>query len=138
MSRPGSVPLFALGIIALLIATVVVMGGRTRLVRGTLMDTTPGAEEQSPTPAEAATSERASSEEILTKVRTHIAVPENPPPTVMAILDIALLRKKNAAFYVQAENGDYLILTQNRAILYDPEGDRLLDVVPIKTTKDEG
>lgn len=70
-------------------------------------------------------------QEILSKLRKHMVVPEAPEPTVAAIIDVETLRKRNA-FYAVAKNGDYLIVTTNRAILYDPDTDRVLDVVPVQ------
>lgn len=68
---------------------------------------------------------------IVKKVQRHVRIPDTPEPTVAAILDVAKLRERNA-FYAKAENGDYLIVTQTRAILYDPEGDVILDMVPVQ------
>jgi uncharacterized protein YpuA (DUF1002 family) len=75
--------------------------------------------------------------EIVTKVKQHFNLPdEDGEPTVAAIVDVEQLRKQNA-FYSKAENGDYLIVTTTRAVLYDPEGDRILDVAPVQLQKAE-
>jgi len=68
---------------------------------------------------------------IVTKARKHIDIPTDVEPTVAAIVDVAKLRERNP-FYNKAENGDYLIVTETRAILYDPDKDRILDVVPVQ------
>ncbi len=69
--------------------------------------------------------------EVLAKVRNHIEVPETPAPTVATIIDVEKLKQTND-FYKQAKNGDHLIITQNRAILYAPDRDRIIDVVPVR------
>lgn len=67
---------------------------------------------------------------VLEKLRTHMEVPVEPAPTVATIVDIERLREANE-FYKPAENGDHLIITDRRAILYDPDRDIILDVVPV-------
>ena len=52
-------------------------------------------------------------------------------PTVATIVDVNALRARND-FYKNAKNGDYLIVTPNRAILYDPNRDMIIDVVPVQ------
>ncbi len=44
------------------------------------------------------------------------------------------MRKTND-FYKKAKNGDNLIITQERAILYDPERSVIIDVVPVTIDK---
>mgnify|MGYP007077388691 CR=1 FL=1 len=68
--------------------------------------------------------------EVLGKLRAHINVPETPEPTVATIVNIEQLRQANE-FYTVADNGDHLIITEKRAILYDPDLDVILDVVPV-------
>lgn len=52
-------------------------------------------------------------------------------PTVATIVDVEKLRKQNP-FYNKAENGDFLIVTPTRAILYNEEENKILDVVPVQ------
>lgn len=70
-------------------------------------------------------------QEVLSKVRNHMEVPNNPEPTVATITNIEQLRQSND-FYQAAENGDHLIITEQRAILYDADRDIILDVVPVR------
>lgn len=72
--------------------------------------------------------------EVLEKVRHHIVVPEEPQPTVATIIDINRL-KEASEFYAVADNGDNLIITEKRAILYDPDRDIILDVVPVRINR---
>lgn len=56
--------------------------------------------------------------------------------TVATIVDVEALREQNA-FYNLAENGDFLVITRSRAILYDPEENIILDVVPVQINQAE-
>jgi hypothetical protein len=75
--------------------------------------------------------ETAKSADILASVRKHIALPDDIKPTVAEILDVATLQARNS-FYKNAVNGDYLIVTTTRAILYSPSKDMILDVMPVQ------
>jgi hypothetical protein len=76
-----------------------------------------------------------SSQETANQVRANVAklinIPLDPPPTVAAISDIDKLKESNE-FFAVAQNGDYLILTGNRAILYNLEKNIILDVAPFR------
>lgn len=72
--------------------------------------------------------------EVLVKVRSHMIVAEEPAPTVATIIDINRL-KESSDFYSVADNGDHLIITEKRAILYDPDRDVILDVVPVRINR---
>lgn len=58
-------------------------------------------------------------------------LPEGIDPTVAAIVNVDALRSRNP-FYKKAENGDYLVVTPERAILYDPDKNIILDVAPVQ------
>ena len=75
--------------------------------------------------------------EVLDKVTKHIRIDTEPEPTVATITDIDALRLTNE-FYNKAENGDHLIITETRAVLYDPEADIVLDVVPVVIQPEPG
>jgi len=75
-------------------------------------------------------------QEVLGKIRAHMVIPEEPEPTVATIVDIDRLKEAND-FYSVAENGDHLIITESRAILYDPDNDIILDVVPVQINRDD-
>lgn len=69
--------------------------------------------------------------DILSKVRMHIDLPEDVQATVATIVDVETLRQENP-FYEKANNGDYLIVTSTRAILYAADRDVIIDVVPVQ------
>lgn len=70
---------------------------------------------------------------IIERVRKHMQIPGDVEPTVATIVDVEALRSRND-FYKNAKNGDHLIVTPTRAILYDPDADVILDVVPVQLT----
>ncbi|MEX0650359.1 MAG: hypothetical protein WD200_05135 [Candidatus Andersenbacteria bacterium] len=67
--------------------------------------------------------------EILEKVKKHVIIDEENP-TVATIVDVEKLREKHV-FYQKAENGYHLVITKERAILYDADRDIVVDVVPV-------
>ena len=75
----------------------------------------------------------AAAKAIVDKVRRHIMVPTDIDPTVATIVDVNTLKARNE-FYKNAKNGDNLIVTPTRAILYSPEKDIIIDVVPVQLT----
>ena len=76
-------------------------------------------------------------EEILARVRTHVHVSPESQPTVATIVDVDKLRETNK-FYLKAENGDHLIITKERAILYRASTDVIIDVVPVSAGSSKG
>ncbi|MSR68069.1 hypothetical protein EXS65_04610 [Candidatus Peribacteria bacterium] len=70
---------------------------------------------------------------IVDKVRKHIIISTEIDPTVATIVDVDTLKARNE-FYKGAKNGDNLVVTPTRAILYDPDRDIILDVVPVQLT----
>jgi hypothetical protein len=73
----------------------------------------------------------AQAKEIVGKVKKHMIIPGDVDPTVATIVDVETLKQRND-FYKQAKNGDHLIVTPTRAILYDPDKDLIIDVVPVQ------
>lgn len=76
------------------------------------------------------TNGQAQADAILAKVRMLIDVPTVPAPAVQVIADVEALRKTND-FFKKAENGDSIVITQDRAILYSPVKNIIIDVVPV-------
>jgi len=75
-------------------------------------------------------------QEVLNVVRQYMDIPTDPEPTVATIIDVDALREASE-FYNKAKNGDHLIITENRAILYDPDRKIILDVVPVNINQEE-
>lgn len=74
---------------------------------------------------------REAADRIIREVRKLIAIPEDVEPTVATIIDVETLRERNP-FYSKAENGNHLVVTAERAILYDSNKKIILDVVPVQ------
>lgn len=68
---------------------------------------------------------------IVERVKKHISILGDVEPTVATIVDVETLRARNE-FYKNAKNGDHLVITPTRAILYNPDTDRVIDVVPVQ------
>lgn len=68
---------------------------------------------------------------VIAQLREVYALPADTEPTVAAIVDVEALRAKNA-FYNSAKNGDYLLVTTERAILFDAKQGKVLDVIPVQ------
>ena len=68
---------------------------------------------------------------VLENVKKHMDLVTDPEPTVATITNIEALRETNP-FYERADNGDHLIITNERAVLYDPDRDIIIDVLPVK------
>lgn len=69
--------------------------------------------------------------QVVQKVQKLMNIDVSVEPTVATIVDVEKLRAQNP-FYNKAENGDYLIVTPTRAILYREEENIILDVVPVQ------
>jgi predicted ATPase len=70
-------------------------------------------------------------QKIIAEVRALITIDESVEPTVATIVDVEALRTRNS-FYNKAENGDHLVVTRERAILYSSKNKKIIDVVPIQ------
>lgn len=68
---------------------------------------------------------------VVERVKKLMDIDVSVEPTVATIVDVEKLREQNP-FYNKAENGDFLIVTQTRAILYREEDNIILDVVPVQ------
>lgn len=70
-------------------------------------------------------------DKVVLQLRALIDIPEGVEPTVATIVDVNVLRERNP-FYNKAKNGDYLVVTSERAILFDANQNKILDVVPVQ------
>jgi hypothetical protein len=72
-------------------------------------------------------------QEVVAAVRKIYIIPADVIPTVAAVVDAEQLKKQNS-FYNRAENGHYVIITNDRALLYDPVKNVIVDVMQIEPT----
>ena len=126
-SSGGGKVLSVLFVVALLVL-VVVLDMRRRQAETKLMELSMKYEQQS---AGNQAQNREAAKQIVEKVRRLYEIPTGVEPTVATIVDVNQLRIRNA-FYNKAKNGDHLIVTNDRAILYDPFSDKIIDVVPVQ------
>ncbi len=75
-------------------------------------------------------------QEVLEAVGKVMDIPTDPQPTVATIVDVESLREASP-FYDKAENGDHLVITETRAILYDSDRGIILDVVPVSINQEQ-
>lgn len=69
--------------------------------------------------------------QVVEQVKKLMDIDTSVEPTVATIVDVKKLQEKNP-FYNKAQNGDYLIVTPTRAILYRESDNIILDVVPVQ------
>lgn len=75
-------------------------------------------------------------ERVLRSVRKHILLPEGQEPAVLTVEDPEKLAREQA-FFIGASQGDKLIIYPNKAILYNPSEDVLVNVGPVYFNPDE-
>jgi hypothetical protein len=73
-------------------------------------------------------------EQTIKMVGKHLVLPTNETPTMATVSDPEKL--KDQAFFANAKKGDKVLIYANsqKAILYDPEADRIVEVAPINTS----
>jgi hypothetical protein len=83
------------------------------------------------------TRDELSSERVTQRLEDLIIIPEEDP-TIATIEDPDTLRQQNEIFYADAEEGHYLVVFNDRAIIYDAQEHKLINVAPIvDNTTDE-
>ncbi len=76
-------------------------------------------------------------EDIIERVNKLISLPTDKKPLIATIVDVDSLIEKQP-FFIGAKNGNKLLLYENRAIIYDYENNKLVNVGPIyQTTESE-
>jgi hypothetical protein len=115
---------FVMLLIVGLIVLVVMLDARRRQVENQLSEMMVRVEQANPQ------ADRIAAQKVVEKVRQLIRIPNDVEPTVATIVDVDQLKQRNA-FYAKAKNGDNLIVTPDRAILFDPVANVILDVVPV-------
>jgi hypothetical protein len=74
--------------------------------------------------------------DLVERVARHVLLPDEIP-TVATVSDVTLL--VDQPFFANAQNGDKVLLFRdsNKAVLYDPESDRVLDIGNIESAGSE-
>lgn len=115
-------------LVVVLLASVLVLDGRRREAEQRLRQVSVRLEQVQ---AQNAAQNKELAKQVLAKMRKHFVLPVDPEPTVATIVDVEKLRERNV-FYQKAENGYHLVLTVDRAILYDAKRDIIVDVAPVQ------
>lgn len=68
---------------------------------------------------------------LVEKVGKLLVLPGNEIPTVATIIDIEKLKHDNPEFYLNATNGDKILLYQKKAIIYSEEKNIIVNVASI-------
>ncbi len=68
-------------------------------------------------------------EDVLVKVSRHVEVPNDVP--LMAIIDNAQALRDYQVFYADAEDGDLLFIFTEKAIIYRPDTDVVINIGPV-------
>lgn len=84
-----------------------------------------------PPPPQPSAEDKARAAAIVVAVQKHIDIDVSVEPTVATIVDAAKLQAQSQ-FYKNAVNGDFLVVTPTRAILYSKTRDRIIDVTPVE------
>ena len=67
---------------------------------------------------------------VLDKIAKHMRLPEGVQPTVATITNVDSLRKE-MPFFDNAQNGFKVVVYTDKAILFDPINDIIVDVAPV-------
>ena len=75
---------------------------------------------------------------VVAKVSRLIVLPEGEEPTVATVADPEVL--KDQPFFAKAKKGDRVLIYANarKALLYDPESNRIVEVAPINIGQPTG
>ena len=72
--------------------------------------------------------DRLSNSDILSRVAAHIILPKGDPKRIIRINNVESLRAQND-FYKGIEEGDFIIIYEKKAYIYDSRHDILRDVI---------
>ena len=68
---------------------------------------------------------------ILEKVSKHILLKDTKDPLLAEIADVDKVKEQNPVFYQDAQNGDKLLIVDNKAIIYRPSTDTIINIAPV-------
>ena len=77
------------------------------------------------------TSEKQEDTSLVARVARHILLPSDEMPLIQTVMDVSVF--KNEPFYKNAQNGDKILVYANRAILYNPTEDRVMEVGVVRS-----
>ena len=68
---------------------------------------------------------------LVERLGAHISIPEDEEPTIATVEDPEAMRQNNPGFYKKASEGDQLVVWSSLAVLYSPDKDLILAVLPL-------
>lgn len=74
---------------------------------------------------------------VISQVEKVLLVPDRSDPTVIEVSDVARLKKNNPEFYQNVEQGDYLLMYSDKAVIYRQKQNKIINVAPIVSGKQE-
>ena len=74
---------------------------------------------------------------VISLISRHAILPENEIPQLAKISNPELFTGQNAQVFAGAHDGDLILFYKDvgRAYLYDPDSDKLINIVPVKQEK---
>lgn len=125
--KPGSSKLLGTVLVVALIVLLIVIDAKRRAAVKQLEQLSMRLEQLTGNPEKS----KEEAQKVIEQVKKLYALPTDIEPTVATIVDAAALAQQNE-FYKQAQNGDNLIITPTRAILYRASVNKIIDVVPVQ------
>src|SRR3989338_8072719 len=130
MAAPSSrTKTLTLLVIVALIALVVALDMRRRMVEDQLTELSVSVDQVTDNREE----NQETARKVIQQVKKIYLIPAGVEPTVATIVNVDALKARND-FYKNAKNGDYLLVTNDRAILFDAKKNMILDVAPVQLT----
>ena len=134
MAAPSSrTKTLTLLVIVALIALVVALDMRRRMVEDQLTELSVSVDQVTDNREE----NQETARKVIQQVKKIYLIPAGVEPTVATIVNVDALKARND-FYKNAKNGDYLLVTNERAILFDAKKNIILDVAPVQLTPATG
>lgn len=69
---------------------------------------------------------------VLEQLKKIILLPEDVTPTMAVVTDIEALKKAQPGFFTNAKNGDRLIIYPDKAIIFDANANKIIQVGPVQ------
>lgn len=74
---------------------------------------------------------------VIANAKRILLLPEDKEPTVIEVSDVAKLKQANPEFYANVEEGDYLLMYPDKAVIYRKNKNQIINVAPIISSRQE-
>lgn len=75
------------------------------------------------------------SSQVVVKLESILLETTDQEPTVARVENAQTLKESNPEFYKNVQNGDYIVLYPQRAVIYREEIDQIINIAPIVNTQ---